>query len=354
VVAKFKHLNPKRILVVKTHAIGDLLMTTPAIRAIRQHFPDARIDLLTGSWSADAVSNNSNLDGIIKVPDSVFHSRNIFSLIKLIKDLRKNKYDLGVIFQPSKAIHFLILLSGVATIAAPSSRWPCLVTYPSLWRLNRNRYVVEDFLDVVRAIGINSNDTTLDFVIPDDDVHYVKRHLSEQRLIAGKYVVICPGGGRNPRDYVFQKIWPSENYCRLSEHLLNMGIRVVIAGSEGDLETTERVRSIPGVVDWVAKTTFSQLAEVLRNACMMITNDSAPMHLALAVGCPFVAIFGPSRSHALLPQSGKFAIVQASVSCAPCYDNEPLKKCHRGDCIQSVQFESVIEVVMKAWSNWNK
>ncbi|MBN1879987.1 glycosyltransferase family 9 protein [bacterium] len=344
-------LSPKKIIVVKTHALGDVLMTTPALKALKQHFQNAQIDYLTGVWSAEAVRNNQNLDRVIDEPDEIFHQYKFFKLAELMQKIRSERYDLGILFQPSRFARILLRISGVKILAGPyrGSR-PGSLTYSVPWRLDRNRYVVEDFLDIVRSLGIAAADSAMEYRIPQSALADVNRRRVTDRLPDGGYMVICPGGAQNPRDFVKQKLWPVDHYYELIKLLESSGIRIIIAGSESDRTYIKRILDLPGIVDWTGKTTFAQLAALLKSARLLLTNDSAPMHLALAVGCPFVAIFGPSRDQALLPPVGNFQVIRADIPCSPCYDNEPFGRCDRDDCIESVSVDKVREAVLKAWS----
>jgi ADP-heptose:LPS heptosyltransferase len=346
--------NPEKILLVKTHAIGDLLMVTPSIRALKKRFPGAALDLLTGTWSSEAVRYNPNISKIIEVPDEIFHQRKYTGLFCLIKQLRRRRYDLAIVFQPSKCVHLLLRLANIRQIAAPVKKIPSkLVSHASLWRTNPDDYVVKDFLKIVESINVQPDGLDLEFYISESVHEEVGRMLKRDNLVSGEYLVVCAGGGRNPRDFVRQKIWSEKSYMELVERLGVDGIPVVIAGTELDRKTTAKLTDLPNVIDWMGKTTFNQLGELLRNARLLLTNDSAPMHLALAVGCPFVAVFGPSRRKALLPETGRFATVVADVLCAPCYDNEPFPGCDRCDCIQSVRVDTVYNAVSEGWNRWS-
>lgn len=349
----FSHSNPQKILVVKTHALGDILLLTPALRALKKFYPAAKIDFLTGHWSVEAIKSNPYIDSVFSIPDKVFHRPKPLALISLARRLRCNAYDLGVVFQPSQLMHWFVKFAGVRRIAAPVSngfRYP--VHNASSWRLDRNRYIVEDFLDVIRVLGIPSDGVALDFVIPVEAEQAMAGVLSDRNLRTGEYLVISPGGGRNPRDWVAQKMWPVDSYFQLVERLQSDGIKVVLAGAESDREQIKTLLDIPGVIDLVGSTSFAELAELLKKARMLVTNDSAPMHLALSVGCPFVALFGPSRWRALLPEIGRFVVIHADIPCSPCYDNEPFGKCDRFDCIRSIEVGTVYESVMSNWKQW--
>lgn len=344
-----------RIIAVKTHALGDVLMLTPALRALREHFRDARIDFLTGSWSAEALRNNPDIDNLIEIPDEVFHQRRISGLLKVILSLRIRRYQLGVLFQPAVSLQWVLRFAGISDLAGPAYPGKTSHLKHSVpWRQDRNRYVAEDFMDVVRSLGVVSSNLQIRFEPGVSAVERIDKMTQADNLGKGNFIVVCPGGARNPRDFVRQKLWPVERFRDLIIKLRDSGISVVATGSSKDREILKPLLDLKGISNWIGRTTFEELGALMRIARVVVTNDSAPMHLALAVGCPFVAIFGPSRHQALLPPQGNYQVVNADISCAPCYDNEPFGQCVRMDCIESVQCEQVIESVMKAWKTWEK
>jgi len=346
---------PARILVVKTHALGDVLMITPALKALRKHYPDATIDFLVGKWSAPALSGNPAITNLITVEDSIFHERKSGSLLKLIKKLRRSRYDLAIIFQPSIIMHLLVRLAGVGKIAAPVNGFSFgLVKFPSSWRVDRNTYVVEDFLDVVRGIGIEAQDISMEFYPDEESRSAALKLLDKYELQKGRFLMVFPGGGRNPRDFVAQKQWPPDRYRQIIEKADSADMRVVLAGSAKDREITSSLVLNNRIVDMAGETSFSVLASLLEYAGLLLTNDSAPLHLALAMGCPVVGLFGPSRSRALLPPSGEYIALKADISCAPCYDNEPFGTCIRHDCIMSLSVETVWKALCEGWERWSK
>ncbi|HPQ39174.1 MAG TPA: glycosyltransferase family 9 protein [bacterium] len=342
-----------KILAVKTHAMGDVLMTTPAIRALKHRFPDSVIHYLTGQWSAPALENNPHIDTVISVPDSMFHQKRFLRLAKLIMQLRAERYDACALFQPARMMRVFAGLTGARRIVSPgpdgSDQSGSTV---SQWRACRDRYVAEDFMDVVRLLGTSTGDLRLEYCVTRDAMERVDRLLLNRHAQSDDFLLVCPGGGRNPRDFVRQKLWPLDRFAQVIEFAISDGIPVIMAGGRSDGEYLASLGDGTGVVNLAGKTSLAELAALLTRARMLLTNDSAPMHLALAVGCPFVAIFGPTRRAALLPASGRFMTVEAAFPCAPCYDNEPFKACERMDCIQSIDVDTVWKAVCDGWKRW--
>ncbi|MCD4653748.1 glycosyltransferase family 9 protein [bacterium] len=329
-------------------------MTTPALKALRKHFPKVTLDFLVGKWAAPALSGNPSIDNLIIVDDDVFHQHQFGALWKLVRNLRAKSYNLAVIFQPSTLVHLLVRFAGVRHIAAPVGFSFGLVSFPSEWRDNRNRYVVEDFLDVTRAIGVTSEDTALEYLSDSDSQAQARTILKRYNLDQKNYLVIFPGGGRNPRDFVPQKKWPFDRYRDIVEKAVSQNIRVVLAGNAEDRSIASKLVLNKDVVNLAGKTSIPVTASIIEQARLVLTNDSAPLHLAMAVNCPVVVLFGPSNRLALLPTEGDFIALEADIPCAPCYDNEPFGKCTRHDCILSLNVETVWNGVCEGWRRWQK
>ncbi len=328
-------------------------MTTPALRGLRREFPDATIDFLVGRWSAGVLENNPHINERIIVPDEIFFQKKIWKLVKCVRNLRRRQYDMAVVFQPAKSMKYLLKLAGIPLIAALSSAPDReSITYPVPWRADRNRYVGDDFFDVVRPLGAVSDGRGMEYHCSDADLKRVEDTINTLGIDPTRLIIVCPGGARNPRDYVAQKIWPETSYIDLMSRLIHHEFSVMIAGTETDRQSLGEILSLEKVIDMVGKTTIQALAGWISRARLVITNDSFPLHLALAMDTPVVPIFGPSRASALLPETGRYIKVESPIRCAPCYDNEPFPGCPRFHCIHAVETDQVFRCVEEALNRW--
>jgi len=346
--------NRKRILAVKTHALGDVLMVTPAIRALRQRYPKARIDFLVGEWASPVLKDNPHIDKIIQVPDIVLFKKKPIPLLKLILKLRSRKYDLAVLFQPSRSVRRLIRFTGAKELVGLShSSDAALLDSAIPFRKDRSRYVGQDFLDVVRELGAEPDGEYMEIVLSSADMEFRHALFDDFALKEKQYVIVCPAGGHNPRDTVFQKIWSLQGYIEVAQRLMDMQYSVIVTGSDSEREGLKKIRELKGIIDFSGKLTIQQLGALMQKAALVITNDSFPLHLSLAVECPVVPIFGPTRKEALLPAKGKLLPVCSSADCAPCYDNEPFPGCNKEDCMKAIDLAKVWEMVTQALDKWN-
>ena len=218
-----------RILVVKTHGLGDVLMTTPALRALRHRFPKANITYLVGSYSREVLLGNPNIDAIIEVGEGALFYPKPFSLLRLAFFIILKRFDLAILFSRSPALHLLTLLTfipvRVGFIKNRSSRY--LLTTgvnPSKgpdWR--KASYEVDDNIALVKLVGAQSNGSpTLDLFFDNKDILTARQFLNQHRrhpeaLLLG----ICPGGSSNPSWDLPEKLWPSANYSALADFLID-------------------------------------------------------------------------------------------------------------------------------------
>ena len=190
-----RHKDPKNILLVKTHAIGDVMMTTPAVRAIHHQYPDARFSYLTGRWSHQAVRNNPYIHDVIVIDDADLFERRILKLAKLLWHLRTEQFNRAYIFQLAPEVHRLLQMAGVPErigLYHDGSVHTLSVGVP--WISDDRRYGPERYLDLVQATGGEPKGLGLDLAIPDDAVDEAHRLLKDR---PGPWIALCPGGGVN-------------------------------------------------------------------------------------------------------------------------------------------------------------
>ncbi len=337
---------PKKILIVKTHAMGDVLLTTPAIRALRHLYGSSTIHYLTGESAAAMLEGNPHIDKVLSIPDDLFFKRKIMRIVFLLSRLRSTRYDMLILFQSNRIIQQMFRLIKARTYAGfdrGESAHYLNVVAP--WRPDRNQYVAADFLSLVNNLGSKSDDVRLEFNISKSDRDWAEEfgriHGSNTRGL----VVMAPGGGINSRDTVLQKVWPASRFRILLDRLHAQGYRVAVVGAESDRRTIASILDHPQCVDLVGRTPIGRLAALIAAARVTITNDSMPAHLAISQSAPVVILFGPSRWQSLLPPAGRYRVVAARSACAPCYDNEPFPGCDRMECIESISEEDVWEAI---------
>ncbi|MBM3327923.1 MAG: glycosyltransferase family 9 protein [Calditrichaeota bacterium] len=317
-----------KVLVVKLHALGDLVIASPAIRLLRESLPDAELTLLTTDWAAPAGEANPCFDRRIVIPHRWIFARpwrNAVNIIGLAARLRGEHYDAAVVFHKHPAIERLIALAspgrlyafglGARRVLLDEARHSALTAWelaalavneltgktPSAPRRAELRYEWQTSDDAERAAGLL---------------------LFRWGIGERPYAVLLPGGGGNPSVAASEKRWSASGFAGIAHRLhQEAGLKSLLLGGADDRDVCREVRDVAteAVYDLSGQTSVQTAAALLRRARMVVANDSGPLHIAAAVGAPTVGIFGPTGPQHKLPPGDTVAGVQLGLPCSPCY-----------------------------------
>jgi heptosyltransferase-2 len=344
-----------RVLLVKTHALGDILMTTPAVRRLRRLLPGAELIYLTGESARPLLEGNPHLHRVVTVPEHQLLDRRPGAVLRTVRLIAGLGCETAVLFHPAWPVHLLTRLARVPRrFGFDDNGSGFSLTGPVTWRApNDVHYVVEDYLRLasaaagaeIEAPGPGDLEMELD---PGD-----AGRAGADELIAARGadpgagpIGMAPAGGVNPRDRVAQKRWPTERFAKLADRLAGeTGRPIWLFGSAGEAELVREVagRMDHPAVDFSGATTLSTLAGLIGRLRLLVTVDSAPMHMARAMGVPVAALFGPSRASALIEEApAGVGVVQADLDCCPCYNNEPFPGCRQAvSCMERIGVDAV-------------
>ncbi len=335
--------TPSSMLIIKPCCLGDVLMATPVIAALRQAFPRARIDFAVGDWARTMVENNPRLDGLVDC--GRVGSGNRYSwreYLDLARRIRAGGYDVCFVLDRSPLISLLPYLGGIPQRVGLDSQgrgFSLTVGVP----VTGLKHEVELYLDTVRAVGIEVNEPRLAFYPAGED----RRHVTEalRAMSQPPLIVIHPAGGSNPGMTLSAKRWPPQRFAALADRLIEeRGAQVVLVGGPDDKAIAATIKEGMKREPWdlTGQLTFGQLGALLERCDLFIGHDTGAMHLAVAVGAPVVAIFGPSDPRMYGPYGGKGVALWHDVGCNPCllrgrWDTA----CRRFRCIEAVAAEEV-------------
>jgi heptosyltransferase II len=331
----------RSILLIKTHALGDVLLTTPVIRALAKHRPGVRIVYLTGRWSAPALQGNPHLAELVTVDDRALFGVGLRSLLlgPIVARLRRQRFSEAVVFSASPLMHLLARATGTRFLAGfgPGRFLDGAVDAGVLRKL----YAAEAYAELLGPLGVPADGLALDFTAVEptgaSDVH---RFIG----LAGRGTVafFC-GGGRNPRDSVPAKRWAPARFAELGNRLGDEGYRILLLGSGADAGAAAEVERGLSCEHFNAcgRFTFAETGALLKRCRLTVTNDSAPLHLSYALLVPTVGLFGPSDHRLLLPKLNFCRAVTSTFPCSPCYGNSLFAGCDRSHCMEGIAVESV-------------
>jgi len=334
----------RALLVVKPCCIGDVLMSTPAVAALRRSYPQARIAYAVGSWSRPTVANDPNVDELIdcaSVGSGVRTSPRDY--LRLVRELRRRRFDAAAVLDRSPLLALLPFLAGIPVRAGLDSGgrgFSLTHRVPA----EPQRHEAGMYLEVASMLGA-APDGGMSLVPNTEQRRWAQDAL--KALTTERLVALAPGGGVNPGMALALKRWPAAKYADVAVRLARDGASIVIVGDDSDCgaaaEVSEALRreSAPHV-SLVGETDLGTLAAVIERGRLLIANDSGPMHIAAAVGTPVVAVFGPTDPELCGPFRARASIVRAGLPCSPCFARgRALPTCAAHDCMAEVSAEQV-------------
>ena len=331
--------------------VGDAVMTVPALRELRRLLPRARVTLATRPWAEGIFEGADFIDDFLVTRET---SNRPGALVAEARRWRGRRFDLAVLFPNSFAPALVAALARVpARLGHATQGRSALLTHrlpaPD-WRGRRH----EVFYYLNRVAGLERmlyGTDTVETREPDTRLPAPpEREREAAELLRGRgvrpgapLVAVCPGS-TNSR----AKRWPAERFAAVADLLAEReGASVLLVGAAEELGISEEVARLMRARPFVltGATDLAQTAAVLRAADLLVTNDTGPAHVAAAVGCPVVVVFGPTNPLTTRPFSESARVVRRPPDCAPCM----LRDCpidHR--CMTAVTAEEVFERAAEA------
>jgi lipopolysaccharide heptosyltransferase I len=297
--------EPKKILIIKPSALGDIVPALPAITVLKRSFPQARISWLIRPEYAELLRGHPDLDEVILfdrrlLGKSWYSPRAFAELLRLMRRLREGWFDLVFDFQGLFRTGFLGWVSGSnkrfgMMQAREFSHFFYTHKIPQDYSCV---HLVDYYLQMVAAAGAQKG--IPEFKLPEDAAanEAVKKLLAGQGVRPGNYAVLVPGAARE------NKRWPIERFAKLAERIGSQsGWSIVATGSEEEKGYIDTLRNIAGVgiVNLAGQTSIAELIALLRGASLVVSNDTGPGHIAAALGVPIVMIFGPTNPMRVCP-----------------------------------------------------
>ena len=304
---------PQKILLIRLKGIGDVILSTPLVRALRKAFPQAKIDFLTRSFCAPILKNNPYLNRTLVHPEK---SAPAGELLQFIGSLRDAQYDwvLDLAAEPRSA--WLTLATGSPLRAGYAFRFRKWAFTHKIPKNKTRKYQVEVNLDILRALGIADNGIQTDIVLEDGERKWARDAWEElgAKAALGKKI------GLNPTGMWSSKRWPADHWRRLAV-LLNdkLGVKPVLLGSPGDKELLDEVEwGIAGKVLRMPGTDLRRAAAFVSQMDLLIGNDGTPQHLAQAFNVKSLTLYGPHWGLSWTKPGIRHRYLQHFLDCGPC------------------------------------
>jgi len=358
----------RKILLIKLSAVGDVVHTIPVLNKLRARYPSARIDWLMTPAIAELLRHNPAITNVIEFAreewSAPWRPAPFIAYARLASKLRATGYDLVVDMHGQLRTAIFTRATGApvrigfdrprATVWDASPR-----TFPKearrhAWQGARegswiaythhipvptlDLHAVDRYLNVGPLLGLPDGPADFSFPIPPAADTGIEALLRRYGIAGRGLVTMAPGT-------VWEtKHWGSDKFAEVARHFLRGGYAVALMGSGRERAVCDEVaRLAPGAVDVAGETSLTELAALIRRSAICVTNDSGPMHLAVALGRPVVSVFGPTDPIWIGPYHRADAVLQAGVKCSPCY-LRALSRCPNDHiCMQQVPADAVIE-----------
>jgi lipopolysaccharide heptosyltransferase II len=337
---------PHRILVVDLDNIGDLLLATPAIRALRRSFPDATLDVLVTDYAAPVVAGNPYIDSVLTCGKRIVEA-SLLERAALAWRVRRRQYHLGVILEAhwgyAGFAELLLAVAGVPRrIGRDLGKHRGLLTAAVQ---PRQQHWIDTYLEVVALVGAKPDGDHMDFPINPADEAAAEAWCREHGLAGIAPIVLFPGGTL----HLISRRWGIEGFAAVGDALArSWQAPVVVIGGPEDTTLAKAVVDRMAVPALCAAGTLSLgcTGALLRRCRLFITNDSGPLHIAAAVRAPVVVILGPSDPLVFGPRGTLHEIVRVPLPCSPCIRVGDFPDCPiipRELCLQAVTPSMVLE-----------
>jgi heptosyltransferase-1 len=339
------------ILIIKLSALGDVVQAIPTFEALRRNYPTAHIAWLVEEESAGLLLNYPGLDEVItcrrrswleqlRTPASWLNTA--MEMGGLLRRLRRRRYDLVIDLQGLlKSAVWVVLARGTRKIGFDRTR------EGSWWFLNErlpaydpDRHALERYLDMARYLGAQVDEVRFQVPwTPVEEQQFEQRLHQVIRRAKGPLVALHPMGRWST------KLWPEDHFASLaSEVVARLKATVVFTGSGKDRNAVSRIIGRAGcdqLFNWAGTTSLAELAYLYKQASVVVSTDSGPMHLAAAMGTSVVGLFGPTAPWRTGPFGRKHKILRVSLDCSPCFR----KTCETMICMKLLGVDEVLQAV---------
>lgn len=308
----------ERVLIRGTNWIGDVVMTLPAVAAIRKTWPSARISVLAKPWVAEVYRLSTDVDDVIVFQEPGRHA-GIGGKLRLARELRGAGFDCAILLQNAIEAAIIAGLAGVPLRAGYNSDGRGVLLTHAVRRTKAIRRVhqIDYYTEMVRALGCTPAGRDVRLRPGRDydglaEALFSRLGIAENRLLIG----IAPGAAYGPA-----KKWFPERFAAVADRLIDdTGGQVILFGSAGDRESTAAMQGSARhpLIDIAGMTNLKEAIALIARCSLFLSNDSGLMHIAGALGIPTIALFGSTNPATTSPGGERSVVIHHDVDCSPC------------------------------------
>lgn len=310
-----------RILLLNRNHIGDCLFTTPAIRALRRAYPEAVLVVAVPPVNQDLMASNPCLSEVLVRP-----LRGVSSQLRLLREIRRRRFDLVISFQEKSIFYAALAYLSGARLTVSLQHWRTQPFYHRIVPVVPGQHEVEKYHAIAQAVlgpavpppgeqetgrGRGAAPPVSPSLQPPGamELHVSPEHRVRAAVLLAELGVAASALliGINPGATLKAKRWPAERFAAVGQALVaRYGARVLVLGGPDDLARAAAIaRAIPDAVSVAGRTHLGETAALLRHCSLLVSGDTGPLHMAVALGIPTIGLFGPTNPRTYGPWSGR-------------------------------------------------
>ncbi|MBU1343405.1 MAG: lipopolysaccharide heptosyltransferase II [Proteobacteria bacterium] len=339
-VIKLTDTPRAKIMIRAANWVGDAIMTTPVIRAVRKNFPKAVITVLAKPWVIPVYENNPYIDKIFVYDSNIRHKKGVGTLT-LVRELKACRFDLAILMQNAFEAGLISFLAGIKERVGYNTDARGFLLNRSI-KLNpalKKGHLIDYYIGILKGVCLADDGRDLDLFLSESDRVFADRFLELKRFDLSRPVIgINPGatGGTAKR-------WFPERYADICKKLTQkFKVKVLIFGGPADVKLGDYIAGLSEgcCVNIAGTTTLGQAFALIKKCSLFITNDSGLMHAAAALDINQVAVIGSTDHIATCASNQNSVMVRVPVPCSPCLKDE-CPKDH--ECMDKISVDMVME-----------
>ncbi len=339
-----------KVLVIQTAFFGDVILSLPLVQVLKEKKPDCSIDFMCIPKTSEILKGNPYINKVI-IFDKHESAKGISGFRNIVSEVKKNKYDVVISVQRYTRSSIIAKLSGAEKrISYDNSSLPYFYTDKVPYS---QKHEISRVLDLLQPLGIVELKIIKPELFPSDDDKREVSKIFNGLGIKSKSELICIA----PGSVWFTKRFPEEKFIELLNMMDKSDFKIALIGGKEDIKLCEKIISKTTnneVYNFAGKLSILQSAELIKNGSLLITNDSAPLHLANAVGTKVIALFGSTtKEFGFYPIGENDKIFEVNgLKCRPC-SNHGRKSCpiHTFDCMNDISVHDIYNEIIAPKTN---
>ncbi|UCE17397.1 MAG: glycosyltransferase family 9 protein [Gemmatimonadota bacterium] len=338
-----------KITVVRLSSLGDTVLITPILRALKNRFPDAHISVLVKKEYTPVFFESPHVDELIALDVQGPH-RGVGGLLRLTKELRAHESDLFLDLHRNLRSRWITVgIKAKRKMAYNKRHWSRWALVHAKWLPMETRHTVDLYFDALRPLGIESRQRVPEIFLKDEEIFAAKKVLANAGIVEGREIIGIHVGARSE-----VKRWHPVRFAHIADAFQEQGWQTVLFAGEADRQFLKEVCAAMHAKPPVfIQPSLRRLMALIDRCSVFVCHDSGPMHLAVARKVPVVALFGPTHPKLGFWPLGEGDIgLTANVECSPCslHGTRPCRKKLK-ECMEYISEDRVCEAVVHSLRN---